>query len=191
MNLSHYLEEKQNVVATNRLLKFVMIVLGVALVVNGFITYSLSKRARTIILPPSVGAAVEVSGDRLSDEYLRMMTRYVIGLVCTYNPASARRNFEEALGLADPDAYPQLKKELYELADTVEMAKVTNVFFIRRILVNDRERRIEIEGDKKQYANEQKIKDVPEAWILEYTNRNGRFAVARIVQGQAGRKDNR
>lgn len=48
MEMNKYVEQRKNFIAGNRLLKFAVIMLGLGLVVNAFITYSLSKRARTL-----------------------------------------------------------------------------------------------------------------------------------------------
>ena len=59
-----------------------------------------------------------------------------------------------------------------------------------KIFIDDQKRQIEIQGDKKEYANEQKIKDAPEVFTIEYTNENGRFAVTSITENQIGKKEN-
>ena len=52
MEMTKYIEQKNNLIAGNRLLKLAVVIVGFGLVINAFITYSLSKRARTIIVPP-------------------------------------------------------------------------------------------------------------------------------------------
>ena len=110
MEITTYTEQKNNLIAGNRLLKLAVIVLGIGLVMNAFITYSLSKRARTIIVPPVINTRFELSGYRLSDEYVKLMTRYIMGLAANYNPSTARNNFDELLSLYDSDASTEGRK---------------------------------------------------------------------------------
>jgi conjugal transfer pilus assembly protein TraE len=161
--------------------------IGLGLVVNAFVTYSLSKRARTIIVPPVVNARFEISGYRLSDDYVKLMTRYIMGLAANYTPTTARNNFDELLGLYDPDTHGEGKKTLYKLADTVETAHVTGSFFIQKITIDENKRQILVEGQKRLTANEKKVEEGPETYIIDYGNNNGRFAITNLSRKQLKR----
>ncbi len=187
MDIGKYMEQRNNLFAGNRLLKLAVVLIGFGLVVNALVTYSLSKRARTIIVPPVVNTRFEISGSRLSDEYVKLMTRYVIGLAANYNPSTARANFDELLTLYDPELYGEGKQSFYKLADTVETAKVTGLFFIQKITIDEDKRSITVEGQKRLSANEQRIEEGPETYLIEYSNSNGRFAVMRISRKEPAR----
>lgn len=184
MRIKTYLEEKLNLTVENRLLKFAITMLGIALIVNVFVTWGLVVRTRTIVVPPVVNTRFELSGAKLSDEYVKMMARYIVSIGLNYTPSSARANFEELLGLYDPSTYEEKKREFYELAEIVETTKVTNIFFIHRMSMDENQKQIEVQGMRKQLANEQKIKEGQETYLIEYSNNNGRFAVVRITQKQ-------
>ena len=189
MEITTYTEQKNNLIASNRLLKLAVIMLGIGLVLNAFITYSLSKRARTIIVPPVINTRFELSGYRLSDEYVKLMTRYIMGLAANYNPSTARNNFDELLSLYDPDASAEGRKTFYKLADTVETAKVTASFFIHKITIDEGKRQILVEGQKRLSANEQKVEEGQEGYVIEYANSNGRFSIVRLSQKGKGRQE--
>ena len=182
--MGKYINKNYQMAAENGLLKLTIIVLGLGLLVNGFISYSLSKRARTIITPPVVNRQFEVSGTQLSEEYVRLMTRYIVGLALNYHPGSVRTNFNELLVLAAPETYNEMKQQFYQLADSVETMKIVNLFWIDKIEVNDKDRTIEIHGNRRQYVNDQKIKDGAENYSVKYQNNNGKFAIEKIVQVQ-------
>lgn len=184
MKIVTYLEEKLNLTAENRLLKFAICVIGAALIVNMCLTLTLVSRSRTIVLPPVVNTKFELSGAKLSDDYVRMMARYIVSIGLNYTPSSVRGNFEELLGLYDPNTYDEKKREFYELAEIVETTKITNTFFIQKLSIDDNKGQIEICGQRKQYANEQKIKEGQETYLVEYSNNNGKFAILRIAQKQ-------
>ena len=187
MELTKYIEEKNNLIANNRLLKLAVIVLGFGLVLNAFITYSLSKRARTIIVPPVVNTKFELSGYHLSDEYVKLMTRYIMGLAANYNPSTARNNFDELLSLYDPDASTEGRKTFYKLADTVETAHVTASFFIHKILIDEGKQQILVEGQKRLIANEQKVEEGDAGYVIDYANNNGHFSIVGLSQKSKGR----
>lgn len=180
MEMNKYMEQKNNFIAGNRLLKFAVIMLGLGLVGNAFVTYSLSKRARTVIVPPVVNTRFEISGSRLSDEYVKLMTRYIMSLAANYTPLTARNNFDELLGVYDPDSHDEGKKTFYKLADTVETAHVTGSFFIQKIAVDEKKGQILVEGQKRLTANEQKVEEGPETYVIDYRNNNGRFAILNL-----------
>ncbi len=180
MELNKYLEQRNNLIANNRLLKLAVVVIGLGLVVNAFVTYSLSKRARTVIVPPVVNTRFELSGFRLSDEYVKVMTRYIMSLAANYTPVTARSNFDELLGLYDPASYAEGKRTLYKLADTVETARVTASFFIQKVTIDENGRQITVEGTKRLTANEQKVEEGPETYLVDYSNNNGRFAITSL-----------
>lgn len=188
MELNKYLEQKNNFIANNRLLKLAVIAIGLGLVVNAFMSYSLSKRARTIIVPPVVNTRFEISGSRLSDDYVKLMTRYIMSLAANYTPTTARSNFDELLSLYDPDSHGEGQKTLYKLADTVETAHVTGSFFIQKITIDENRRQILVEGARRLTANEQKVEEGPETYVIDYGNKNGRFVIVNLSRKQPTRE---
>jgi len=182
MNSKVYLNELSEHQANNKLLKLVIIILGIGLIFNGFVSYMLSKRARTIIVPPIVNKQFEISGEKLSGEYVAMMSRYIVGLIYNYNPDTARASFEEALSLWDPDSYPDRKKEFYDILETIRTAHISSSFYVQGVRIDDKKREIEIQGQKKQYANDHIIKNAPETYTLKYKNINGRFYIESLNQ---------
>jgi conjugal transfer pilus assembly protein TraE len=182
MNSKTYVNQLSDHQASNKLLKVTVILLTGALLLNMFMTYILSKRARTIVVPPVINTQFEVSGDKLSDDYVRLMSRYIIGLVYNFNPDTAKASFEEALSLWDPETYSERQKEFYEMLDTIKTAHVSSTFYIQTVRIDDKKKEIEIQGQKKQYSNDNIIRNGPETYTIEYKNINGRFHIVRLSQ---------
>ena len=159
MELKVYTDKLSNLTAENRLLKFVVVVIGCAVLANTFIMLGMTRRARTIIVPPALvspglSAKVEISGDQASDGYLELMTRYVTGLALNYTPATAREQFGELLALYSPSAFPDAKKTFYALAGTVETANVSSVFTPGSIKVDRMRGVIDATGVQRQFAQD-------------------------------------
>jgi len=84
------------------------------------------------------------------------------------------------LSLFDPDSFGEGKRTFYKLADTVETAHVTGSFFIQKITVDENKRQILVQGQKRLTANEQKVEEGPETYVIDYGNNNGRFAITNL-----------
>jgi conjugal transfer pilus assembly protein TraE len=181
MKISSFLNEHAATAAENRLLKFAVIFIGIVTLINSVATYMALNKQRTIVVPPVIDSRFEISGKTVSEDYLKMMTRYVVNLVLNYTPHTARGQMDEALRLFAPEGYAEAKKMFYQLADTIETAKVTNVFHIQKITVDGSRRTIEIQGDKRQFVNEQKTGEVAVAvYMFDYRLDNGKFMLTRF-----------
>ena len=154
MELKIYLQKLSNVMAENRLLKFVVAVIGLAVIANCFFTYTMARRKRIILVPAGLDSRVEVTDGGASDGYLDLMTRYALGLALDYTPATARQQFGELLTLYAPEAFPEARKTFYSLADTVETAGVSSAFFIGSIKVDRSKGVIEATGVSRQFAQD-------------------------------------
>ncbi|NKE71281.1 type IV conjugative transfer system protein TraE [Candidatus Manganitrophus noduliformans] len=175
MKLETYLQGASNKAAENRLLKSVVLIIGVAVVVNTVLLSRAMNAARTILIPPGINGKVEITGDRASEEYVKAFARYVTGLAGSYTPATARAQFEELLVLYSPEAYPEGKKIFYELADRIETAHVTHVYFIQKIAVGKSQ--IEVSGIRKQFIEATRIDETGMSYLIDYKILDGRFTL--------------
>ena len=58
MNLDRYINKSSNLYAENRLLKFAVVCIGIAVVISGFFSYIAMQYQKVVILPPVVLAAL-------------------------------------------------------------------------------------------------------------------------------------
>ncbi|MDA8089220.1 MAG: type IV conjugative transfer system protein TraE [Nitrospiraceae bacterium] len=177
MELKIYMQRLSNVMAENRLLKFVVAVIGLAVIANCFFTFNMAKHERTILVPAGLNSRVEVTDGQASDGYLDLMARYVLGLALDYTPATARQQFGELLTLYAPEAFPGARKTFYSLADTVETAGVSSAFFIGSIKVDRTTGGIEATGVSRQFAQDGSPlgPDKETTYELSYRISAGRF----------------
>lgn len=185
MNLDIFLQKSSNIFAENRLLKFVVVTLGFAVVINTAGLFMALNSQRVILVPPVVNSKISVSGDKASDEYLKEFSRYILNLALTYNPVNARSQFSELLAVYDPAQFQASRKELYELADKIENTKASSTFYIHSIINDTEKRRLEITGTKKTYMVDQKAEDAQKAYIIEYRFDNGKFILVRLYEKPA------
>ena len=185
MKLAIFMQKSSNLAGENRLLRFFVIVIGIAVLANSFFVYTSVKHQRTILVPVGINNRVEVADSNASDDYLRFITRYAASLALNYTPATARQQFGELLALYSPDSFPEAKKTFYSLADTIETAKVSNSFYIQHIQT-DRERGvIEVTGQMRQFAEDKKvIDDLQAIYELGYRISDGRFMLTDFREKQ-------
>ena len=182
MKLDKFISEFKNIELKYKLQKFIIIVIGCVTLLNTFMLVKAINSHRTIIVPPVINMPIEITGTGLYDSYIKLMARYIMGLLLNYTPFTARVQFEELLSLYSPEALPEAKKNYYHMADNIESAKVTNTFHLSasNIVYDPIKRYIEVTGEKTQFMHEQKAKEIKETYVIEYKMDNGRFMVTRI-----------
>jgi conjugal transfer pilus assembly protein TraE len=185
VNLDIFLQKSSNIFAENRLLKFVVVALGIAVVINTAGLFMALNSQRVILVPPVVNSKISVSGDKASDEYLKEFARYILNLALTYNPVNARSQFSELLAVYDPAEFQTSRKELYELADKIENTKASSAFYIQSIINDTEKRRLEVTGTKKTYMVDQKAEDTLKVYLIEYRIENGKFILVRLYEKPA------
>jgi conjugal transfer pilus assembly protein TraE len=185
VNLDIFLQKSSNIFAENRLLKFVVVALGLAVVINTAGLFMALNSQRVILIPPTINSKISVSGDKASDEYLKEFTRYILNLALTYNPVNARSQFSELLAVYDPAEFQASRKELYELADKIEFTKASSAFYIHAIVNDTEKRRLEITGTKRTYLVDQKAEDTLKVYLIEYRFDNGKFILKRLYEKPA------
>ena len=182
MNLDLYLQKSSNIFAENRLLKFVVVALGLAVALNTAGLFMALNTQRVILVPPIINSRISVSGDKASDEYLKEFTRYIMNLALTYNPVNARAQFSELLALYDPAEFQVSRKELYELANKIENTKASSAFYIHAIVNDTGKRRLEVTGAKRTYMVDQKAEDTIKVYLIDYRFDNGKFVLKRLYE---------
>ena len=180
MNLDVFLNKKANLASENRLLKFVVLVIGVAVFVSVIGSYYVLQHQKVIIIPPGVRTKIVVSGNIVNEEYIKAFTRYISSLAFSYNPATARKQYDELLALYDPRSYPLAKTSFYNLADKIEMTKVSSAFYIDKIWVDEQKKRIEVLGRHQQYMDDRRVEDETKTYLIGYKISHGRFTVTSI-----------
>ncbi len=179
-----YLNKMSNIVAKNRLLKFVVIVIGLATLYNTVAAQKALNSQKVVIVPAGLCTETVVEANTLSDDYLRTMTRYIIGLAANYNPASARGQFDELLRLYRPGNFPAAKKIFYDLASAVEVSKNTTAFYISKISVDKKKSEIEVNGQRTQFADSSSLSGsgAVKVYYIDYTVENGKFMITKFSE---------
>ena len=182
MDLNKYTQKTSNLFAENRILKFAVFVLTIGVVWSMISANHALKYQKTIILPPTVDHRIEITGNTVNDDYLKMYTRYILDLLLNYTPKTIQYNFNDLLGLITPELYPELQGNLLKIADNVEKLRITSVFYPSNIIIDQENRSITVRGRRKQYSHLTQVEEGERNYYLRYKIQNGRFYLANIQE---------
>ena len=185
MKFNLFMQRHSNVKGENRLLKYIGTFMGLGFIVNSIVTIYALEHQTTILIPPVINTKLEIVGNSASEEYIRVFGRYAAWLALNYSPATARSQFSELLTMFAPEKYASVRKAFYVLADTVEMGHVSSVFHITRIKVDRVRNEMEVDGVRKEYANDQLLEEKERMYMIEYRVTDGRFLMTSLYEQEA------
>ncbi|AEA33607.1 type IV conjugative transfer system protein TraE [Hippea maritima] len=190
MRFKIYMNELANAKHNNRLLKFVIVVMAVAIVFSFYYIDRIVTREKIVLLPPEVHSKMVFIGDRPSKSYFDEMTRYVVSLALDYTSATARGQFAELLTLFAPSSFKEYQQVFYNLADRLEAAgNISNVFYINEIKLYPKKGKIVVIGMNYTYSANSLLSQETREYQIGYKVQNGRFFITSFgrVQKEAGK----
>lgn len=173
-------KKMSNIFVENRLLKFGLIVMLVATVSNHVLLQKAINTHKTILVPAQLNTKVQILGDKASDEYVKMFAQVASGLAFTYTPQTVANNFGELLTMFAPETYPQTKKTLTDLAETISAQRVSNVFYIQGIDVDSARNVFSVRGQQVRWVEGTRLENVPKAFEFGYKIAEGRFMLTSL-----------
>lgn len=182
MNVNIFEKKMSNIFVENRLLKFAVIVMLAVSVWNHFTLTKAINTQKTILVPAQLNTRVQILGDRASDEYIKMFAQVAAGLAFTYTPQTVANNFGELLTMFTPETYPQTKKSLTELAETIAAQRVSNVFYIDAggIVVDSAKNTFSVKGQQVRWVEGTRLDNVPKMFEFGYKITDGRFMLTSL-----------
>ncbi len=180
MKTNIFVQKTSNLFVENRLLKFVIVILSLAVIFNSFMVYRSVKYQRVVLIPPKMTGTVEFVQGKPTDTYLKDITRRIVNLAASYSPPTARAQFEELLFYYAPESYPQASKAWYSLASRVEESQVSSVFYLEKIKLGDNF--IEVFGNLKQLADNTQLENTSKTYLIKYRLQDGRFYIVSLKE---------
>jgi type IV conjugative transfer system protein TraE len=182
MDLQYSIREKDNLRSAIRLLKFFVVVIGIAVI---YLTFKVTRTVefqKTVLVPVFFDSKLEISGDDISDEGAEMYARRITALRANYSPGVARRYFNMLLRLYAPAAYPEAWKAYYDLADRIETANVSSAFYLEKVETDRKNRRIVVEGRNRKFKDNTSLFDILVQYVISYQVDHGMFQVLDIEE---------
>jgi len=187
MNTNIFLQKTSNLFVENRLLKFIIIILALAVIFNSFMVYRSVKYQRVVLIPPKMTGTVEFVQGRPTDSYIKDMSRSIVNLAATYSPPTARTQFEELLSYYAPESYPEASRAWYSLASRIEESQVSSVFYPEKMKFG--EDVIEIFGILKQFAGDTLLDNTSKTYLIDYRLQDGRFYIVSFEEKFAKKQE--
>ncbi len=183
MEIKTYIGKMDNVVAENRLLKFVVCVIGLASAISTIMAYKALTYTKTIILPPVVDRKIEITGNDANDDYFKMYAKYTMTLLANYTPATFTDQGRDLLNMCSPGFYPSMDTKIKEMSDGVNKLEITSVFHPTRIVIDRNQKTLTITGKREQTAKGTLVEQGVKIYIVTYTFDNGRFYITDLAEG--------
>ncbi len=180
MNTKGYLNTTSAMWGENRLLKFIVVIIGILVAWNTFEIQKSFDSHTTILIPLPLLTPFEIRGDQASESTLDAYSRYIIQLIGNFTPSNARRQFDVVLTLFTEDSYDEAKIQLYDLADRIEISMVSNSFFISKIISSPG--KIEIHGTNRQFTSKSSIGSEKRIYIINFELVAGKFFLTQPIQ---------
>lgn len=178
MKLSKSLDVKSKLQKENALLKFAILVFGVATVIANGYAYKTRTEVRTVITPSHFSKPFEVSDKWMDDNGLRQYTKDVVVMLLNYTPKTATKNFSNFENFLLPRDYSAAHEKLqYELTQ-IQRLKIVSTFVDEEIKIDRNTKTISIRGLRRKDSHGREIINAQEEWVIKYRISNGNFYVA-------------
>lgn len=177
-----FLNDMAKLKGENALLKFTILVLAMSCVMSAWYSYQATQMQKVVILPPTVDKRIVISGNEVNDDYIKLFTRYAIGLFMSYTPATFMGQAADLLKLSTPDFYAILRKKVEGMDEKIRRLQITSQFHTESIQISTNNRTIHIVGRRKQTAQGQEIDDTRRKYKITYEILNGRFYIDGIAE---------
>jgi conjugal transfer pilus assembly protein TraE len=175
MKLNRSLEKISNLNGENRLLKLTIIIIGCACIISAYFSFYAVRYQKTVILPAAVDRRIIIRGNEISNDYLKLFTRYALNLVFTYTPASYPGQANDLLKLCTPEFYPVMQSKIYKVENSVKKLGITSAYYPSILKIDKDKQEIVVSGLRFQSAHGREIENVMKKYLVKYTIIDGRF----------------
>lgn len=180
MKTKTFVQKTSNLFVDNKLIKFLIVVLGLTVAFNSFMVYRAVKYQRVVLIPPKLTGTIEFVQGKPTEKYLRDMGQRIVNLAATYSPATARAQFEDLLFHFAPESYPEASENWYSLAGRIEDSQVSSAYYPEKITIHDKT--IEVFGALKQFTGKTPLENTTRTYLINYRVQDGRFYVVSLKE---------
>lgn len=182
MDKKNFLFENAELKKQNRFLRFIIFLIGVAVVIQGILVYRAGIYQKVILVPPYIEGEAYVMGKDASDSYLKEMASYVCYLRLNYSPANVGNQFNAFLKLVDSSVFGEMQKALYMVKDDVIQHKVSSSFYPDKVEVDREKKVVFVYGKLLQWVDEKTLSaSEKRVFVVKYKIEGGRFYVVDFV----------
>ncbi|MEN6317927.1 MAG: TraE/TraK family type IV conjugative transfer system protein [Syntrophaceae bacterium] len=177
-----YLSQFEKIKASNKVLMLIVFLIGALVVINTFVTISISAKEKIILVPAGLQTKAEIYESKANEQYLTAFTRYALGLLLNYNPATVKQQYEELLLLYDVASYPVVRTQLFNLVDTVKTSQISSVFIPQKFVVDQGNSWIKVQGTRKIYKDDRTSANTLQNYQITYKIYDSKFSIIDIKE---------
>jgi type IV conjugative transfer system protein TraE len=159
------------------LLKFVILMLALGLVMEGFFVVKFSQDQRVVLVPPLKEKAW-VSEQEASPEYLEQMAFFLLPLAVNFHPANLEERIPLFLQHVAPEQYGEVKAQFVSQAERAQRNDLSQVFYVQRTEVKDQT--VKATGILRRFVGKTQVTEEVTTYEIRFEIRHGRPVVVGI-----------
>ena len=176
MNKKKFFETMANKNDENNLLRFVVVILTVGLLLEGLLMVYMRKNERTVIVPSYLDRKFYVEGNKASNEYIEMMSKYSVELITNFTPDTIKERVNEFMRFVSPTVYKDVSTSLLVMVDEATTYKISQYFIPQRMVMQDNN--IQIIGLLRKYTQDKELLVAKAEYKMKFYIEQGRFVIA-------------
>lgn len=176
MNKTKFFESMANKNDENNLLRFVVVILTVGLLLEGLLMVYMRKNERTVIVPSYLDRKFYVEGNKASNEYIEMMSKYSVELITNFTPDTIKERVNEFMRFVSPTVYKDVSTSLLVMVDEATTYKISQYFIPQRMVMQDNN--IQIIGLLRKYTQDKELLVAKAEYKMKFYIEQGRFVIA-------------
>ena len=176
MNKTKFFESMANKNDENNLLRFVVVILTIGLLLEGLLMVYMRKNERTVIVPSYLDRKFYVEGNKASNEYIEMMSKYSVELITNFTPDTIKERVNEFMRFVSPTVYKDVSTSLLVMVDEATTYKISQYFIPQRMVMQDNN--IQIIGLLRKYTQDKELLVAKAEYRMKFYIEQGRFVIA-------------
>ena len=149
------------------------ITVAVLLLSNLYLSISISRVKRTVVLVPTIDKEMTVAADWVSEDYLLVRAEQIMQLLFNIRHENFSYNIDQILKQVSSKSKPQFAQQLNEFAKDVKSKKYFYTFHKDAFAINASKLEITFSGYLDVFVNDKKIKTNHKSYKLAFTNNYG------------------
>lgn len=185
MEIKEYKNKLDKLIYDNKIFSFLIIVLSIVVLLEGYVVFYKIDSQKVVILPPSDSLKeFWIAGNNVSTSYLEMMSD-----VISYNllnvTSEKKINIDFILAMTPSEYFNQVKSAITSQMKYVQDNGITQVFYITKYDTHQRGF-IKVTGILKQFVGERKVESTLHSLIIQYVIEFGKFQIKGIELKKEG-----
>ncbi len=131
MDFAIYREHLADAMQKKKLLMALVAVLVTLVVLLAACIVYQAERTRIVIVPTHLAGKIELEGENVSPDYVRVMILHMTGLLYTYTPHNAAARYREFLAYIPSNRLEEVKNSLQRKIDQISRLKISESFMAR------------------------------------------------------------